>query len=298
MNILTFDTEEWYIEKINYGGRQFRYDELDYKLKVLLDDLEKKNLKATFFCLGKLAEEYPEKIRWIAERGHEIGCHTNTHKWLNKMTPDELRYDTTEAIKRLEDVAGMHVDSFRAPAFSIGPENKWAFEILAECGIKKDASIFPASRDFGGFASFSFDKPCIIQYNGISMKEFPIGVTNFFGKELVFSGGGYFRIYPLNMLKYMMTRSDYNMWYFHLADLISMKFKMKSKKEYEDYFKEPGTFKNRLVRYIKSNIGSGNAYTKLLNLLDYSYFLNLREIDEIIDWSTAKIIKLPVGGIK
>lgn len=292
MNILTFDTEEWYIEKINFGGRNFRYKELDLKLLQLLDDLDNRNLKATFFCLGKLAEEFPEKIQWISERGHEIGCHTNSHKWLNKMTPKELFEDTTEAIKRLEDVSGKKVVSFRAPAFSIGSDNKWAFEVLAECGIKNDASVFPVARDFGGFADANIDRPCILDYNGVRLKEFPIGITSLCGHKFAYSGGGYFRLYPYWFLRRSMVGTDYSMWYFHLADLISMKFKMKSKKEYEDYFHEPGTLKNRLMRYVKSNIGSTNSYEKLLRLLDSDSYVSLEEADSLIDWNKVPIIQL------
>lgn len=292
MKILSFDTEEWYIEKINFGGREFRYKELDDKLFELLDELDKHKFKATFFCLGQLAKEYPDRVRWISDRGHEIGCHTNTHKWLNKMTPEELLADTTEALSRLEDLTGKKVESFRAPAFSISADNKWALEVLVDCGIKYDASIFPSSRDFGGFGGLNINEPCILEYNKRQIKEFPISLANVLGRNMAFSGGGYFRLFPYWALNMLSRNKDYVMWYFHLADLIQMKFKMKSKEEYEAYFKEPGTLKNRLLRYIKSNIGSNNAYQKLTKLLSSDDFVSVDVADKMIDWSTANTIKL------
>ena len=79
MNILSFDIEEWYIEKKFSGGRQERYQEFDRYLKLILDTLYENNTKATFFCLGKMATDFPEVIKLIANKGHEIGCHSDEH---------------------------------------------------------------------------------------------------------------------------------------------------------------------------------------------------------------------------
>ena len=151
MNILSFDFEEWYLEMTQHGGRKERFLTLEATLDRLLADLRSNNIRATFFSLGKMASDYPEIMRKVVAEGHDIGCHSNTHKWLTTMTPEELRQDTTDAIHALEDVCGVRVNSYRSPAFSITQKNAWAIEVLAECGIEIDSSIFPASRDFGGF---------------------------------------------------------------------------------------------------------------------------------------------------
>lgn len=78
MNILTFDIEEWFLEKKNHSGRDFRYKEFDDYLAQVLDLLDEKSIKATFFCLGKVASGFPSNIRKIADKGYEIGCHSNT----------------------------------------------------------------------------------------------------------------------------------------------------------------------------------------------------------------------------
>ncbi len=290
MNILTFDTEEWYLERVLYGGREFKYRQYDETFSRLLDDLDRCNIKATFFCLGKLATERPDVIRMIADKGHEVGCHSDEHVWLTKMDEATLKKDTTEAIKVLEDVSGQKVVSYRAPAFSITPENKWALNVLAECGIENDSSIFPAARDFGGYLSFPQDTPCIINNKGVTIKEYPISMTTIFEKKMAYSGGGYFRILPYWIVKGKMNSKDYNICYFHLNDLISQKIKMKSRKEYEEYFNEPGTLKNRLVRYIKSNIGNGDAYGKFAKLISDYPFASIRDCG--FDWSKAETIIL------
>ena len=292
MNILTFDIEEWYLEKILYGGREFRYQKFDETFAELLDELDRLGIKATFFCLGKLALLFPDVVKAIASRGHEVGCHSNEHTWLSKMTEQELRKDTEEALKALEDVTGQKVTSYRAPAFSITHNNKWAVNILSDCGIMSDASIFPTSRDFGGYKGFLQDEPCIINHEGSLLKEYPISLTTVLGKTIAYSGGGYFRLLPYFFVNRTISKREYNMCYFHLNDLINQKIKMKSKKEYEAYFKEPGTLKNRLIRYLKSNVGTGDAYGKLKRLLADQLFVSIREADKIIDWNQVKTIKL------
>ena len=108
MNILTFDIEEWYLERKLYGGRDFRYQMFDETFAVLLDELDKHRIKATFFCVGNLAVSFPEVVKTIAGRGHEVGCHSNEHTWLNKMTKEEVEgvcfhyLPYSEAVKRYD----------------------------------------------------------------------------------------------------------------------------------------------------------------------------------------------------
>lgn len=290
MNILSFDTEEWYLEKILHGGRKKKYDEYDTYLDKILSTLDANNQKGTFFCVGKLVTDFPEVVRKIADKGHEIGCHSNIHTWLNKMTEKEMMRDTRDAVSALEDVSSQKVLSYRAPAFTIGEKNKWAIEILRECGIERDASIFPAKRAFGGFDAFPADNPVIIDYYGTSIKEFPICLTKICGKQLAFSGGGYFRFFPYNFIEKVMKGRDYNICYFHIGDLIYKKEMFKT--EYEEYYKEAYTMKNRLIRYIKSNLGTEGAFDKMVKLLNSQEFINLEMADNLIDWSKAQVVKI------
>lgn len=287
MNILTFDIEEWYCTK-----HKERYPLFDRYLDAILDKLDERRLKATFFCVGEMGQLFPEVIRKIQNRGHEIGCHSNVHAWLNKMTETECREDTHRAVDSLEQCIGQKVLSYRAPAFSIGESNKWAFEILAENGIERDASIFPVTRDFGGFPNFEQKTPCLIEYKGIQIKEFPICTTMFFGKEIAYSGGGYFRFFPLGFVEHEMKKNSYVMCYFHIGDLMPEFSRVMSKKAYEDYFKEPGTLKSRYVHYIKNNLGKKNALHKLMHLIDETMFIDLRQADSKMAWNSSAIVRL------
>lgn len=290
MNILTFDIEEWFLEKHNHGGRSERIKLYDQFLNRILELLDERQFKATFFCVGGMGIEFPQVIKLIESRGHEIGCHSYRHTWLNKMTKDEVLKDTQEAVDALEQCIGKKILSYRAPAFSIGRSNTWAFEVLAECGIERDASVFPASRDFGGFPGLGYKTPVVIEQAGSHIKEFPICTARLLGKELAFSGGGYFRFFPLWFVNYEISHSDYSMCYFHIGDLLSGTNKMMSRAEYEGYFKENGSLFNRYKRYLKSNIGKNTVFDNMVKLLHAHDFISIDDATNLIEWSSLPVL--------
>ena len=292
MNILTFDIEDWYLEKFFYGDRPSRYRQFNQCLDSILYMLDEHQLRGTFFCLGKMAEMFPEVVKKIFDRGHEIGCHSNIHTWLNKLSRDEVREDTRQAIDSLQQCIGQRVISYRAPAFSIGKENTWVFEVLAECGIERDASVYPAERAFGGFAEFGQQKPTIVKYGNSTIKEFPICLTHLVGKEVAYSGGGYFRFFPLWFVKSRMHHSAYNMCYFHIEDLVGENRGVISKEEFESYYKIPGTLKNRYMRYFKENYGKSRAISKIISLISTIDFVCIESADQLIDWEQAVTVNL------
>jgi peptidoglycan/xylan/chitin deacetylase (PgdA/CDA1 family) len=292
MNILSFDTEEWALAKAGGFGTADKYAEYDSFLNNILDLLDFRRIKATFFCTGLLAADFPQVVKLISSRGHEIGCHSHSHTWMNKLSENQAREDTRCAVDSLEQCVGKKIQSYRAPAFSIGNNNKWMSDILAENGICRDASIYPAERDFGGFPGFGVQTPCLIEYNGISFKEFPVCLTSFLGKEVAYSGGGYFRFFPLWFVEKQMKKSSYAMCYFHIDDLLKETNCVRSKEDFESYYKEPGTLKNRYVRYFKANVGKKNAWIKLVKLIENMSFCGIEEADNKIDWENTPVVKL------
>ena len=291
MNILTFDIEEWYIEKKYHGGRKEKYAEFDTILCHILDLLDSIGTTATFFCVGEMARDFPYVINNVVKRGHEIACHSDKHLWLTKLNQTEALEDTRNAVDSLEQCIGQKILSYRAPAFSIGESNPWVFDILSQCGIERDASIFPAVRDFGGFASFDQKVPSLVSYNGITLKEFPIATIKLLGTEVAYSGGGYFRFFPLPFIRKQMKQQPYTMTYFHIGDLIREKNKIMTREEYEEYFQENGSLLNRYKRSLKSNLGKKRAFDKLVLLIKDENFINLDVADKCIDWNIAPKIE-------
>ncbi len=292
MNILSFDIEEWYLEKTYHGARAEKYAEFDHILNILLDLLDEVDTKATFFCVGKMAAEFPDVIRRISARGHEVGCHSDKHIWLTKLSREEVLEDTRTAVDSLEQCTGNKIISYRAPAFSIGEDNQWAFEILASCGITRDASVFPAARDFGGFASFSHKVPLLIEGDGFNLKEFPMTTVRLLGRETAYSGGGYFRFFPQRFIRSQLRQQSYSMTYFHIGDLLPEMNRVMTRREYEDYFQENGNFLNRYKRHLKSNFGKKQALRKLINLIKTENFIDLAAADEYTDWNKAPKMKI------
>ena len=79
---------------------------------------------------------------------------------------------------------------------------------------------------------------------------------------------------------------------FHIGDLLPETNGVPSRATYEAYYKEPGTLKNRYVRYLKSNLGKKNAFDKMMQLIDVMDFVGLQQADEAIDWTIAPVVKL------
>lgn len=292
MNILTFDIEEWFLEKAYFGAKASKYAEYDRLLDDILQKLDENGLKGTFFCVGRMGVDFPLIVRKIADAGHEIGCHSNSHQWLNRMTYEQMMDDTRVALDSLEQCVGKKITSYRAPAFSIGSNNKWAFEVLVANGINKDASIFPLSRDFGGFPEFTKSEPTIIKYNGIEIHEFPIATTKVLGKEVAYSGGGYFRLFPYSFVEKKLRTEPYSMTYFHLGDLKPVISSVMSKVSYENYFGEPGTVIARYMRFLKTNLGVKGNREKLFRLLSRIDFVNIEQFEERFSWINAPVVLL------
>ena len=292
MNILSLDIEEWYLGKEYFGAKDSTYAAYDRLLDELLEKMLMSGHKGTFFCIGKMAIDFPKVVRKISDAGHEVGCHSNRHQWLNKLSFEEVFEDTRVAIDSLQQCIGKKVVSYRAPAFSIGSNNKWAFEVLATNGITCDASVFPATRDFGGFPELSTIGPSVIKYHGIELHEFPIATSTFVGKEIAYSGGGYFRFFPFRFIEREMRKATYSMSYFHLGDFYPVIEGVLSKEEYERYFNEPGTLKARYLRYFKTNYGVKGNKKKLFKMLDNFEFMNILEADSVIDWSNSPVVSL------
>jgi peptidoglycan-N-acetylglucosamine deacetylase len=281
-NILTFDIEEWFHvldnkeTKTENDWEQFE-TRIHQNMDLIFNLLEKNNQKATFFCLGWVARKYPEVIKKIDSLGYEIATHSDLHQLAFEQTPQVFREDLNRSIKSLEDCIGKKIISYRAPGFSLSKSNKWVFEELINAGIQMDCSIFPAERAHGGFEDFGTAEPAWVEVNGMRLKEFPINLKTTFGKNLIFSGGGYFRLFPKFVLLNLWKTSPYVMTYFHPRDFDPTQPMI------------PGL---NSIRKFKSYYGLKNTWSKLDAIISEFPFEDLRSADKKIDWNAAKVIYL------
>jgi len=279
LRILTFDIEDWFhIEFENNINTWNSYpSRIEVNIERILDLLQKRNQTASFFCLGWIAERYPQILKKIDSCNYEIGSHSYDHKLIYEKTPEEFEEDLKRSLYSIEDAIGKKIKLFRAPAFSINEKTPWVFEILCKYGIETDASVFPAKRDFGGFPDFKYSRPVIIDYRGIRIKEFPVNTYRIAGFEFVFSGGGYFRLFPYFLIRHFIKESDYVIMYLHPRDLDPDQPLLKGLKG---------------SRRFKSYVGLKNCYLKLEKTLSDYKFFNINGAIEQIDWTKADVIYL------
>jgi polysaccharide deacetylase family protein (PEP-CTERM system associated) len=200
LNALTIDLEDYYHvsafrENVAQDQWNTRQSRVERNTDLLLDLLDEAGCKATFFTLGWVAEQHPQVVRRVAERGHEVACHSLRHRIIFEMTPDEFREDTRQAKKLLEDCSGTPVRGYRAPSFSITQQSLWALEVLAELGFAFDSSVFPVKHPNYGIPGFSRD-PYRISTPAGPIIEFPMTTLEFAGHRSPFGGGAYFRLLP------------------------------------------------------------------------------------------------------
>lgn len=197
----TVDYEDW------YQGMDLPVDhwaKLESRIQIghykLLELFRKNNVKATYFLLGKTIEDHPGLIKEIIDEGHEIGCHTYTHPFLYKITPEEFRMQIRKC-KELIQPLGISYSGFRAPYFSIDHRSLWAIDILKEEGFLYDSSIFSGDSKRTGIPGYN---PKIhLLSNG--MTEFPISTFKILNFDFGL-GGGYFRLLPYNHFKKKLSQ--------------------------------------------------------------------------------------------
>ena len=168
------------------------------------------NVKATFFVLGEVAKKFPSLIKKIAKDGHEIGTHGFSHKQIFRLSEEQFRREVADCKKLLEDVTSEPVLGYRAPAFSIMPQTKWALEILAQEGFKYDSSVYPISGKRYGWPGFSKDICKIDLPSGCTIIEVPLSTVTILGKTLPAAGGGYIRHFPYAITKWAIKHIQKN----------------------------------------------------------------------------------------
>ncbi len=206
-NALTIDVEDYfqvsafapYIRRDEWDARECRVERNVDRILALLAERE---VQATFFTLGWVAERYPQLVRRIVAGGHELASHGHGHQRASELDEAAFRDDVVRAKAILEDIAGAPVLGYRAPSFSIGHGNLWAFDVLAAAGYRYSSSIYPIAHDHYGMP----DAPRFAHRTASGLLEVPVTTLRMGGRNWPSSGGGYFRLLPYAMSRWMIRR--------------------------------------------------------------------------------------------
>lgn len=212
-NAFTVDLEDWYCTRVM--GQilpRTKWDSCESRVHVgterLLRLLKESKVEATFFVLGYIADREPEVIEAIAAEGHEIATHGYFHRPLTALTRNEFRCDLEQSITAITRITNGSVLGHRAPDFSMTDlAGDWAFDVLRDCGIVYDSSIFPAwwrsaehRRTDGAVTSIYH------QSNGLI--EMPISCVDVLGLSFPATGGAYCRQVPYEVTRRLVERCN------------------------------------------------------------------------------------------
>jgi polysaccharide deacetylase family protein (PEP-CTERM system associated) len=209
-NMMSVDVEDWFCvynlsRLIPYATWDTCESRVERATLRLLDLFAAHRAEATFFVLGWVAERFPDLVKEIERRGHEVASHGYSHRLLTFMRPDEFRADLGRSLEILAATASQPVRGFRAPSFSVTRETLWAADILRESGLGYDSSVFPVGLhpDYGipdaGLTPYQLTE---------GVTELPMGVAEVMGRRIPCCGGGYFRLYPYRMTRWLMRRCN------------------------------------------------------------------------------------------
>ena len=220
-NALTIDVEDYfqvsafapYIARSEWDHRECR---VERNVHRILEMLAERQVRATFFTLGWIAERYPRLVRDIVAGGHELASHGYGHQRASDLDRDGFRQDVVRAKQLLEDTGGVAVKGYRAPSFSIGKGNLWALETLLRSGHRYSSSIYPIAHDHYGMP----DAPRFAHHTDLGLLEVPVTTLRLFNRNLPSSGGGYFRLLPYGLTRWMIRRvnqaeGESAIFYFH-----------------------------------------------------------------------------------
>lgn len=207
LNALTVDVEDYFMvsafsDVVRYDDWQNYESRIEKNTSKVLDVFDEHGVKATFFILGWVAKRHPGLVYEIKKRGHELACHSYSHRLAYDLKPDEFREDTRVSKRIIEDASGERIFGYRAPSYSITKDSLWTLDILTEEGFGYDSSIFPIHHDRYGIPEFGRFSTEIETKGAGRILEIPLSTVRLFGRNIPIAGGGYMRLFPLRFLQW------------------------------------------------------------------------------------------------
>ena len=224
-NALTIDVEDYFqvaalapvVPRDSWEGRECR---VERNVARILEMLDARGVKATFFTLGWVAKKHPAVVREIVAAGHELASHGYDHTRVCEQSPGEFLADILQARHLLEEIGGVAVTGYRAPSFSINASTPWAHGLLAQAGYRYSSSIYPVRHDHYGMPH----APRVPRVLAEGVREIPLSTVRLFRRNWPAGGGGFFRLLPYALSRWMIRRVNTQeaqpaVFYFHPWEL-------------------------------------------------------------------------------
>ncbi len=258
-NAMSVDVEDYFqvaafddiINRSDWDSLPHRVNNNTHKI---LDIFDQQGIKATFFVLGWVAERYPELVTRIITEGHELASHGYAHQRATRQSRQEFKEDIVKAKKILEDLSGVAVKGYRAPSYSINKSNLWVHDELLESGHQYSSSVYPVKHDLYGIP----DAPRFAYRCENGLLEIPITTTRIASKNFPAGGGGFFRLYPYSLSRWIIQRGNQqdqqpSIFYFHPWEI-----------DPDQPRQESASFKSRFRHYLNLD----KTESRLKNLLN------------------------------
>lgn len=224
---LTVDLEEWYhLDYLDTAACRSTGVRVIPEIFEFLDMLDEEGIKATFFCVGDIAEDNAAILREIRRRGHAIGCHGWDHSLLTKKTAYQFAQETAQAKAAIEAASGAVVTGYRASCFTMDRDK---LETLRNMGFLYDSSKIRFAQHplYRNLDLEGFQTPEDLVYTEDGFAEYEIPTLNILKYSIPISGGGYLRLFPFWFLRILLglyERQHRNFTiYVHPFELTGMK---------------------------------------------------------------------------
>lgn len=260
INAMTVDVEDFFqVQAFATCIDRATWDRIPCRVEANMDRIlgqfDRAGIKGTFFTLGWIAERHPGVVRQIVAAGHELASHGYGHELVYSLAPEAFREDVRRAKGLLEDLGGVPVVGYRAPTFSIGPRNPWAFDVLEQEGHQYSSSIYPVKHDLYGVP----DAPRFPHRPSPGhIVEIPMTTVQLGGRNMPISGGGYFRLMPYPVFRTALRRFNRvdaapGVFYFHPweIDAAQPRVRQASRMSRFRHYVNIGSMPDRLERLLR-----------------------------------------------
>jgi polysaccharide deacetylase family protein (PEP-CTERM system associated) len=196
--LLSIDFEDWHQlvhRRLGRSDWDRRGPALERQTQTVLDLLDELGAKATFFVLGMTAARYPDLVRDVVARGHELASHGHAHERVYDLERDGFRADLERGLEAVEAAGGVRPTGYRAPAFSITRDAPWAYEVLAELGFEYDSSQYDSPRIPRRLESIPRTPYRLRTESGSELWELPVASA-----RIPVGGGAYWRVLPTALI--------------------------------------------------------------------------------------------------